>query len=367
MITNIQDTNAISLHCIDDYTSKNRGESFHRCTLTVSGQGNCNRQVTIEELIRLYPKLIPAQGEDHDIWVDVCGNNQEDLVKIGELFHIHPLTVDDWLSDIPQSKSTIFETYYEVSDKELVYLPDTNVLDTISVNITMRDTFVLTVHPKPLFAIRRVMDKVLLHYSDALPSAQWVMYAILIDIIKGYKSNMDAIENDLDSVDKLAEFSITTDQNALLARLVNLKKRASNLDYQITPKRALLKYLIKTPTPKISKMVKIYLRDVLEEAASTVKRVDFVNDKIDDLTKTFMSRMTLDSFRVNRNQEELMKKFAIITTLFTPLIFASTAFGMNVVVPGQNYENLWMFGGFYFLSFLWMIAGMLYFKFTRWV
>ncbi|BFU20404.1 magnesium/cobalt transport protein CorA, putative [Entamoeba histolytica HM-1:IMSS-B] len=352
----------------DDYISNNRGGSFGMTVITLNGRGHCNEEISLEELQSMMGTLQPKNDDpDADIWIDVHGNNEKELKTIGELFGIHPLTIDDWLSDSTRSKSTIFDTYYELSDKELFYQTDSNILDYSSINITMRDTFVLTVHSKHLHAIKKVKDKISLHYTESLPSAQWVMYALLMDIIKGYKLIMKHIEEDLDTFEKLAEFMISTDQNAILARLMSIKKRASNLDYQISPKKALLRYLIKTPTQKISKMVKIYLRDVLEEAVIIVKRVDFVNDKIDDVTNTFLSRMTLDSYRVNRDQEELMKRFAIITTLFTPLTFLSTSFGMNVLVPGQEIDNYGMFIGLYVIAIAAMIGGISYFKLTHWI
>jgi magnesium transporter len=149
--------------------------------------------------------------------------------------------------------------------------------------------------------------------------------------------------------------------------LYETKKRGSDLDYQISSKKSMLRYLIKTPTDKISKLVKQYLRDILEEAVTVVKEVDFINDKIDDLTKTFLTRMTLTSYRVNINQEELMKRFGVISVLFTPLIFVSTLFGMNIRIPGEKMNNYVFFSLLYVGAILFLVIGTLWFKVRKWI
>ncbi|KAL7721259.1 Cora-like Mg2+ transporter protein-domain-containing protein [Entamoeba marina] len=112
-------------------------------------------------------------------------------------------------------------------------------------------------------------------------------------------------------------------------------------------------------------MVNTYLRDVHDEIIGVVERVEFVNKWIDDLTKTYVSRITLDSYRVNKDQSEFFKTFEVIAALYTPLIFISGSLGMNVFIPGQSLQSTYIFWAIFICSLLWFVVGTTYYVIKR--
>ncbi|KAL7721258.1 Magnesium and cobalt transport protein CorA [Entamoeba marina] len=217
---------------IDDYISHLHGKTEEDCIITANGRGFCNEQIDVAMLEEI--RKDRNKREKNALWIDVCKDNEPQLIRIGEILQVHPLSVDDWLCDDVQIKSTIFEffMYYALSDKELGFFRRDERL-----NIIMKNSVIVTVHPHPLRCINAGMEKAESLYKTSLPSAQWVLYTILMDIMKGYKQCMRAIEEEVGSIEKLIPLMVTYDQNAVLTRLENSKKRTTDLICLISQKK----------------------------------------------------------------------------------------------------------------------------------
>ena len=109
------------------------------------------------------------------------------------------------------------------------------------------------------------------------------------------------MNKDVLTLEQLAMVLLHNDQDAFLSRVSDLTKRASELISLLYPKKAFVRLLLKSTSEMVSKNLKMYLRDVLDDDMRLIDKLNSLTHAIEAHQTTYLAKISLS---VNRHSEE---------------------------------------------------------------
>jgi magnesium transporter len=299
------------------------------------------------------------QQPDSLLWVSLEQPSEEEIRAIlHDVFHFHPLAIEDCLSDGYQApKVDVFGEYLFIIVHAI--LPDFPLdhMDTMELNCFLGPNYVVTAYKgqrmSPVQAVWARLER------DGRPlehGADFLCYTILDHLVDEFMPLLDAMDEELD---QLEDEVISRPKSAVLERILSLKHSILTLRRIITPQREVMNRLSRDDLPQIAPQHRIYFRDIYDHLV----RVHDLSESIRDVvTGTLDTYLSAASNRLN----EIMKALTLVSTIFLPLSFLAGVYGMNFeYLP----ELHWRYG--YFLVwgiFIAVIVGMLsYFRYRDWI
>ncbi|HRR85328.1 MAG TPA: magnesium/cobalt transporter CorA, partial [Phycisphaerae bacterium] len=142
------------------------------------------------------------------------------------------------------------------------------------------------------------------------------------------------------------------------ARVHEIKRNLMTLRRCIWPLREAMNSLVRDPSPLVNDETRLYLRDCYDHTVRVIDFIETYRELGSDLMDLYLSS-------VSQRMTEVMKVLTIIATIFIPLTFISSIYGMNFQTdrsPWNMPELTWYFGYPFALGLMAMIAlAMLYY------
>jgi len=92
-----------------------------------------------------------------------------------------------------------------------------------------------------------------------------------------------------------------------------------------------------------------------------------IERKLELARNTFQTAIDANLTDYSRQLDQLMKKFAVITTMFLPLQLISGMWGMNCLVPFQNTDSTIPFWGMTAIMVIIVVIFYMIFKKHKWL
>jgi magnesium transporter len=122
--------------------------------------------------------------------------------------------------------------------------------------------------------------------------------------------------------------------------------------------------LVRDPHPLVSDHARLFLRDCLDHVVTVVELTETYREMCSDLRDY---ALTAVSYRLN----EVMRVLTVIATIFMPLSFLASLYGMNfdTASPWNMPELTWRFGYLFALGLMGTvaIAMLIYFRWRGWL
>ncbi|ELP90408.1 Magnesium transport protein corA, putative [Entamoeba invadens IP1] len=344
------------------------GEVSDTVFVAFGQQFSSGKVITAKELYSMKDRATSSgqKLEKIPMWLDICPPTDDSAKVLEQVFNLHPLTIDDWFTPDSREKAAFFEDYFAISVVEMRYIDDTNILKTYLLNIVVKKNVILTIHTEPILSVSEVRVRIRDKYQGTFPSAHWVLYAILELIISKFNVLNERLYSDVFSIEQLSLVLLHDDQDEFLSRIGDLKKRTNLLQFLVSPKKSFLRFILKSKSHMVSKNLKIYLRDILDDTVRLLEKLSSLTHNIENHQETYLAKISLSVNRYSEEENQLMKKFGAIATLFLPMTFIAALFGMNVTVPGQNDPSLVWFSLIIGICIIWTIVGIVLFKIYNW-
>jgi magnesium transporter len=311
------------------------------------------------------------------IWIDLDNPTpEEEETLLIHFFLFHHLAVEDCQRErlLPQTgdhypKVEDYHDYIfvifnpverpveEISDTEeeesrmvCVHFP------TRQVNAFLGKAFLVTHHYEPSRAIRYVQEFVQKNPQTLGRGPDYIFHVIIDEIVDNYTPVIEYFDDQLD----ILEQSIFENyQSVTLSRILSLKKGIVRLRKITTYQREILNRLSRGEFPLISSDEMLYYRNVYDHLVRIADLVESYRENVAGLLEAYLS--------VNSNKmNQVMKVLTVISTIFLPLTFLSSIYGMNF---HHMPELDWEYGYFALWAVLLIIAGsMMYlFKSKGWL
>jgi len=305
---------------------------------------------TIEDLAEAEALI----GRTPVAWINVDGLGDVDTIeRIGKMFGVHRLALEDVVRVHQRPKVEEYPEHTFI----VLRIPQMNGrVDTEQLSIFLGSNYVLTFQERHGDCFDPVRERLRLHRGRIRESGcDYLAYALLDAAIDAYFPVLETYGEEIEDLeDVLTEHA----GREIANRVHQVKRDLLTLRRAIWPLREMVNTLIRDRSPHITESTAIYLRDCYDHAIQLLDIVETYRDIASGLLELYLSSV---STRLN----EVMKVLTIIATIFIPLGFIASIYGMNFDGDASPYnmpELGWSFGYPFALGLMAVVGfGLLYF------
>ncbi|OGB66946.1 MAG: magnesium and cobalt transport protein CorA [Caldithrix sp. RBG_13_44_9] len=272
-------------------------------------------------------------------WLNVTGlQNVKVLEKLGEIFNLHPLIMEDILNTDQRPKVEIYDDYLFIVLKIMSYDKDRREISSEQVSIILGNNYIISFleNQGDLFlpVKERIKNPKGRHRTHG---ADYLAYA-LIDIIVDHYFLI--LENLAEELEILEENAIENSGSDFIRNIQLMKRELIYIRKSIWPVRELIGSLFRGDSSLITDFTKPYLKDVYDHTIQIIDTIENFRDIISGILDIYLTKA---SNRMN----EIMKVLTVIATIFIPLTFIVGIYGMNFEFMPElkwrwAYPSLWM-------------------------
>jgi magnesium transporter len=295
-------------------------------------------------------------------WVDVVGlGNEEALRAIVRIFDIHPLAFEDVVHVYQRAKVDAYDSNLYV----VLRIPDPSKEQlTEQFSVFLGPNYVVTFQERPGDNFDLVRAGLRHEKSVTRQSVRpdYLAYRLVDAAVDAYFPVLETIG---DRLDKLDDPDDARNMHKAFAELHAVRRELLMLRRAIWPLRDAMSELRSEMTPFISDTTRLYLRDCYDHAVQLIDLLESYRDIAGDVRDYYLSS-------ISNRMNQVMKTLTVISTIFLPLSFIASLYGMNFdpdASPWNMPELNWRYGYPFALGLMAMVAiGMLLnFKWRGWM
>ncbi len=299
-------------------------------------------------------ELLPLTDDPTPTWIDVCGQPVAAIQRLGEMFGIHALTLEDIVNGDQRPKVEEFEHYMYI----VLQSPTPGEMGQLEqVSILLLPTTVVSIRER----IRSPRSPILTrmhHERNRIRrlGSDYLAYVLLDTIVDGYFLSLERMEDQIETIETelpdRPESKTTHEVHRLRQEIIVLRK-------SVWPLREVIATLSQLESPLFDAGIKVYLKDLQDNIFQVAELLDVYRDMTKGILDLYLSTMS-------HHMNQIMKTLTMIASIFIPLTLITGIYGMNFVhMP----ELEWRYGYPAVIGFMICIGlGMLYwFRRRRWL
>ncbi len=272
--------------------------------------------------------IAAARAAGRFVWVDLLDPTPDELARIGDLFDLHPLAIEDatefdQLPKIDHYRDWLLLVFYGVAADA-----DATV-DLVETHLFVARDWLVTVRREPCLSLEH------LRHEDDPGDERWIVYRVIdaltdsfFGVLHGLDDRIEALENEL----------LDGDPQTVRKHVVTLRREVGRLTRVLSSQRDILD----DSAGDLAALVGLgadssaYFRDVQDHLRRLAVRADGQRERL-------TGAVHLADNAVNTRLTRASERFALIATVFLPLTAVSSFFGMNFT---WLIEHIDTFGGF---------------------
>ena len=277
------------------------------------------------------PELL---GKQPVTWLDVDGlGNAEILSRVASVFELHPLLLEDVVNVHQRPKVEEYGKHHFVVVHQLQARGQTEQMSLV-LGPNYLVTFQVTVGDC-LDPVRERLRKSRGKLRESGPD--YLAYCVIDAVVDHYFPVLDQLTEQLVG---LEERIVQRPDPEALRQVYNLRHELLALRRTVWPMRELIGHLQRGDVPQVTPETRLYLRDTHDHCFQLMEVIDSAREIVSGLMDLYMSS-------VSQRMNEVMKVLTIISTIFIPLSFIASLYGMNFrgdVSPWNMPELGWRYG-----------------------
>lgn len=292
------------------------------------------------------------------VWVDMESPTEADEQILLDVFHFHPLTVEDCRENRHYPKVEEFEgyLYFIVHGVRADTSPDR--FNTIELDGFLGSHYVITYHHDFFRSIANVKQQLRTTPVACQRGAPFLLHQILDQVVDYYSPVLD----DFDArVDQLQDdiFNLRRPNNKILSEVMELKRSVLRLRRISVKQMDILHRMHRGEFALIPEDMRPFYRDVYDHL---VRVVDLSENYRDLISGSLEAYLSVVSNRLN----EIMKVLTIFSAIMLPLTFIAGIYGMNF----DNMPELHARYGYYAVWIIMLVVAigmLLFFRRRGWI
>ena len=295
---------------------------------------------------------------DNLVWVSLEQPTHDEFRQIlGDVFHFHPLAIEDCESTGFQTpKVDDYGNYLFIVVMALLADHDRSLLSSEEFDIFLGQNYVVSSFYSPkITAVEKLLTRLQRDERLQTNGADFLCHALIDMIVDDYSPPLEALEDELEA---LEDRVLAQPQQETLEKILQLKHATISVRRVIAPLREVINHLTREDYTMIDHQSVLYFRDIYDHLVRTYDWIDILRDMATNALEVYLNATSL---RLNA----VMKALTIVSTIFLPLSFVAGVYGMNFhYMP----ELSWKWGyPLVWVVFLLIAGGMLYFfKKRKW-
>jgi magnesium transporter len=325
-------------------------------TVLARAEGGRFERCPPEELPRL------LRTPESFVWVDLEAPAADEVAVLSDVFHFHPLTIDDCLNQyVDPPKADDYGHYLFLVVQGIAFSHETVLqpesVETTELNVYLGRSYVVSFHQRPLPSVSEARGRC--ERSAPLPARgpDWLTHALLDTLVDQLLPAVEAMD---ERIAELQDQAIESPDRALMERLVGLKRCTLRLRRLMTPQRDVINRLARGDFPAlVSQESHIHFRDIYDHMVRLESMVEGLRDLNDGAISTYLAT-------INNRLTEITKALSVAGTVFLPLTLVASIFGTNF---SPTYEA-WGWTGFLGMCafmLLMMVALAAWFRHRGWL
>lgn len=288
------------------------------------GEGRVRNDLALDQLEAL------LESGEGSLWLDVDAEDDEEYRLLTDLFHFHPLAVEDVRS--PECRIKIGEydgaLFIVVREAEFrTEQPGSYLLDTKNFYLFIGDRFIVTAHLGHSKTAAEIGRRFASGADLLARGVDHLAYEILDTLVDEYFPLLDQID---DFVDELEDRIFHSRETRLVEQIFELKRALLLLRRQLAPMREVAMGLANRPSHYLRPETQVYLRGFYDHLVRQLESVETYRELVASVLE--MNLMVLSN-QVN----EVMKALSIIATVVLPPTLVASIYGMNFEhLPGTS-------------------------------
>jgi magnesium transporter len=291
-------------------------------------------------------------------WINIDGLHEVEIIeRIGECYDFHPLILEDIVTVGQRPKCDEYEDYIYIVMQMLTYNWRTESIESEQISMILGKNFLISFQETPGDIFDRIRERIRSAKGKIrkMPP-DYLAYSLIDAIVDNYFIILERLnENIEDLEDKL----VGEPDKKVARKILDLNRQLMFLRKSVWPLRELVSKLDRTESNLISKYTRPYLKDVYDHTIQVIESVQSLRDIMSVILEAYVTSI---SNRLNA----IMKVLAVIATIFMPLSFVASLYGMNFrYMP----EIEWKYGYVFALVIMAVITLVMlyYFKKKKWM
>jgi magnesium transporter len=268
-------------------------------------------------------EIFPLQKTETISWIDISSMiNVETIEKIGEQFNVHPLILEDILTQGQRPKMEDMDDYIFIVIKMLSYDEKNDEIKSDQVSMVWGSNFLITFQEFEGDVFDTIRDRIRTEKGRIRKmGSDYLAYSIIDAVIDRYFIIMEKLG---ERIEILEEHLIENPSREAIHDIHTMKQKMLFIRKSVWPLRELISGLEKSESPLIHEATVMYIRDLYDHTIQIIDTVETLRDILSGMLDIYLSSI---SNRLN----EVMKVLTIISTIFIPLTFIAGVYGMNFV------------------------------------
>jgi magnesium transporter len=302
-------------------------------------------------------QCVCLKGKTNVCWVNVTGiHESETIEKIGQLFNLHPLLLEDIMNTDQRPKMEVYDDYLFVVLKMLFYDEKEKSATMEQISIVLGADYVLSFQERE----SNIFNPLLEHLKNdkgriRKMGADYLIYSLIDMIIDNYFIILEKLG---ERVDNLEVQLITSPQTETLKSIQKLKREMIFLRRSVWPLREVINSMERGESPLIQSSTYVYLRDIYDHTIQAIDTIETYRDMLSGMLDIYLSSV---SYKLN----EVMKVLTIVATIFIPLTFIVGLYGMNFEFMPEL-KSPWGYPAVLLLMLIVSLSMLYYFKRKKW-
>ena len=317
-----------------------------------------NDHAIVESKVDAFAECQMAAAPGEVTWINVTGISKvKDLERVGECFKIHPLVLEDILEVGQRPKVEDYDDYLYIVLNSIQPAPGGEKLVAEEISLVLGPNYLLSFYTGEDDIYAPVRDRLLQAKGRIRKfGADYLAYSLIDLVVDNYFVELEKFG---DQVESLEDEVVAQPAPQTLRTVHRFKNDMILLRKSLWPLREVIARLERRESPLIGENLGNYFRDVYDHTVIAIDTVETYRDILSGMLDIYLSSM---SNRLN----EIMKVLTIIATIFMPLTFITSLYGMNFKhMP----ELQWEYGYFVVIGVVVLVAvSMLeYFRRKHWI
>lgn len=258
---------------------------------------------------------------DSVTWINISGvHNPEIIERLGKMFHLHPLLLEDVLNTAGRPKIDDYDDHLFVVLKMIDYRTDVQVIDHEHVCLIIREGMVISLQEHEGDVFGPVRERLRKGKGRIRKSgADYLGYALIDIIIDHYFWVLEELG---ERIEEFQDAVLVNPDPSVLEAVHSLKRQVIYIRKSVWPVREIAAALLRSESGLITRETQLFLRDAYDHTIQVVETVEVFREVLASVLDIYLTS-------VNNKMSEVMKVLTVIATVFIPLTFLAGVYGMN--------------------------------------
>lgn len=260
--------------------------------------------------------------DDAVLWVDLDVSDDAQAALLSDVFHFHPLAIEDARNPKSRVKAEEYPDFLVVVARVVSFCettPDPYDLETANLTLFITEHAVVTTHLETLPSVQALIERLRANPDLLERGPARIAHQVLDAAIDAYFPVLDQLDEFVDDVEQrvFGRFD-----EALLQEIFKVKRLVISLRRYLAPQREVLSQLTMRPSRFLPPDAQLYFRDVYDHMLRITDALDSYRDLLSS---------TLDSYltQVSNRLGSVSKGLAVVGALSIPFVVVAGVYGMN--------------------------------------